>query len=117
MWLWMDLCTPGDFHNVLELLVALISRSKLHMMTTLTEKGGTQLYCKPSWTMSTSSCMKTYVGWPGSVHYAGILLTSEVFIKGESGTLLPSGTQQNLWCRCTSGDIVRSCLPFTSLAN
>ena len=56
--------------------------------------------------------MNAYVGWPGSVHDAGILLTSEVFIKGESGTLLLSRTQRNLWC----SDIVRSYLPFTSLA-
>ena len=31
-----------------------------------------------------------YVGWPGSVHDARILSNSEVYQKGESGTLVPS---------------------------
>ena len=33
--------------------------------------------------------MNTYVGWPRSVHDAHILSDSEVFAKGESGTLAP----------------------------
>lgn len=34
--------------------------------------------------------MNVYVGWPGSVHDARILSNSEVFQKGESGTLVPN---------------------------
>ena len=38
--------------------------------------------------------MNTYVGWPGSVHDARVLSNSEVFAKGESGTLAPSSVKQ-----------------------
>ena len=34
--------------------------------------------------------MSVNVGWPGSVHDASILSNSEVFEKGESGTLTPN---------------------------
>lgn len=33
--------------------------------------------------------MNVHVGWPGSVHDARILSNSEVFMKGETGTLVP----------------------------
>lgn len=38
--------------------------------------------------------MNTCVGWPGSVHDARVLSNSEVFAKGESGTLAPSSVKQ-----------------------
>ena len=34
--------------------------------------------------------LNVFVGWPGSVHDARILSNSEVFVKGQSGTLAPS---------------------------
>ena len=38
--------------------------------------------------------MNTYIGCPGSVHDARVLSNSEVFAKGESGTLAPSSVKQ-----------------------
>ena len=37
--------------------------------------------------------MTVNVGWPGSVHDARILLNSEVFHRGEAGTLVPQSVQ------------------------
>ena len=33
------------------------------------------------------------IGWPGSVHDARIFSNSDVFVKGESGTLLPNASR------------------------
>ena len=41
--------------------------------------------------------MNTNVGWPGSVHDARILANSKVYVKGESGDLVPRGM------RCING--------------
>jgi len=37
--------------------------------------------------------MNVNVGWPGSVHDARILSNSEVFNRGEAGTLVPQSVQ------------------------
>ena len=37
--------------------------------------------------------LNVYVGWPGSVHDARILSNSEVFAKGQSGTLVPNAVR------------------------
>ena len=37
--------------------------------------------------------MNVYVGWPGSVHDARIFVNSDVYTKGEAGTLLPNSTR------------------------
>ena len=34
--------------------------------------------------------MDIYIGWPGSTHDARVLANSDVFKKGEAGTLFPS---------------------------
>ena len=38
--------------------------------------------------------ISTFVGWPGSMHDARVLYTSEVFAKGEWGTLAPSSVKR-----------------------
>ena len=38
--------------------------------------------------------MNTYIGWPEGVHNARVLSNSEVFAKGESGTLALSSVKQ-----------------------
>ena len=38
--------------------------------------------------------MNTNVGWPGSVHDARILANSKVYVKGESGDLVPRGMRR-----------------------
>ena len=34
--------------------------------------------------------MDVYIGWPGSTHDARVLANSDIYIKGEAGTLLPN---------------------------
>ena len=37
--------------------------------------------------------LNVYTGWPGSVHDARVLSNSEVYARGEAGTLMPSYVQ------------------------
>ena len=82
----------GAFHNVRELLMDSTFPFKLQvsvLKTIIIVKDSTASWSK-DWLIINQYCfLDINIGWPGSVHNARVLANSELFKKGQNGSLFP----------------------------
>ena len=60
--------------------------------------------------------MDIHIGWPGSVQNAQVLTNSDLFAKGEKGTLLPD-SRRMIMAAMYVNDFGWTCLSITSMAS
>ena len=67
----------------------------------LLEQGAMSFGCNASACGYQYQFMDIYIGWPRNTHDTRVLANSDIYIKGEAGTLLPNKPNY-LWQKCSS---------------